>query len=250
MTNQQISNLLTEAATHLDDGYFLLRQRQISEAREEAGAAQEIYSTMHTILRMLVSSSRFAFVSKNETQNLEGMLRDFRRGIASSHLLQAEVNYEVGSTDYNAQTCLLDTYAKTALESAVKSCEQAAEAFAKFNSSFVTPHERGNRSMRMAELFPLWADACLKLAEDANYRATQVLADNPVSSDEPDRREILRGVHTLMAAFEWYGTILRVYRTAAKEDVQMQQGIRITAMQRKREINRTVKDLAGSIIVH
>ncbi|MBI2581282.1 hypothetical protein HYV85_05775 [Candidatus Woesearchaeota archaeon] len=242
--------ILEKANAILEEGFNSFGERDYLAAKGAAGDAKLIYNLMQNQFEFNLRLLPLTFHNnKGVRADLEALLHNSERGIARSRRLEATVDYETGTVDYNAQTRLLEADAKTALESAVKNCAEAYKAFTEYRSAFVTWHEGANRAEQLKALFAMWTNAYLMLGMDAQQRANKSIAAIPQAPDKINKRTYHEAVKLLMAANDTYSEIHRLYKDAKAEGIQLHRGTRAKTRQGVRDILKALKAIEEIIKV-
>lgn len=119
--------------------------------------------------------------------------------------------YYASTTGYNPETGILADDKRALLEAVVEIFRIAESAFVKFESSFRSYDERMARLQWLSKMYPLFADACHKLAVDSHNRGGKAISEAVSASiNSPALREGLKIWEQAMIFYAGsFGVVLR-----------------------------------------
>ncbi|MBI2140970.1 hypothetical protein HYU16_00950 [Candidatus Woesearchaeota archaeon] len=163
-----------------------------------------------------------------QQNGLEALVNAANRNLAISHLMQAEVHYGTGD-----------------LEQATDKYRQADNAFREFDASFGTPEERQILQQWFAKLFPYWADACLKLANNNHGLGNQAITE--AAARENNKSEIIKGLKMWDAALNWYKAVIGICGQAAQKQIPVDAGYQTISTDKIKEVSNAAAGWSNAI---
>ena len=219
---QTLEVVLNLASTYL--------QRAISELEKNGAKAQGAASqAQYLYLQAKKGAGRLP--------GLEDVVDNANRGLAISHLVQAQAQYV-------AHLAMpFDIYPQI-LEDVAEKFGKAYHWFKKFENSFKTPREQDEKKQLLSQLFECWANVRLGVAEYTLSVGSKVIRE---SLSTFDHKGLSEGINIWNAALSKYESLIQVQNQAEAEGIHLYPGFAATAKRRIVGIKIAAAAMAHSI---